>query len=358
MQNSNPYYVLLDANIWITERLLQTTIGNAFLYAIAGAKSSMILPEVVELEIAQTLPEMAERAVEIIKRELTLLRQLSGHELMITAPSALAIKDGIAVRWDQLSGALIRQPFTHDQAKSALHRVLQGLPPSGNNNEQFRDCCIWDAALSMAEDRTVHLISQDTAFYENRNKASGIAKILQSELIATKKDIQIHYSLRDFLANVSSDSAAIDEEAIGHQIINTILDRASEIAAEGIMRGSDAIFKLGSMRRIKISGYTTPKPSLVAISFEVSFELERTIIEDGSDEVIDSTITLKGVGSYDPTTKELLEADVREWSKHIRSPSRGTMGTSSPDKEARDRQYGRGRMRIITGDGSAVRDLK
>src|SRR6202035_804829 len=139
MTHIAPYYVVVDSNIWVAERLLQSSIGSAFLYAVASAKSSILLPEVIELEIARVLPEMAERSVGIIGRELSLLRQLSGHNLTMTVPSALAIEEGIKERWKQLSGLLIPVPFTHDQAKSALQRVICKLPPSGDNNEQFRD---------------------------------------------------------------------------------------------------------------------------------------------------------------------------------------------------------------------------
>jgi PIN domain len=193
-----PYYVILDANIWIAERLLQSSIGSAFLYAVTSTKSSMLLPEVVELEVARVLPDMAERSVDLIKREFRLLRQLSGHELTLTAPSALAITDGIKERWEQLSGPLIRIPFTYDQARSALQRVIRKAPPSGDNNEQFRDCCIWDVAVSMATERIVHLVSADNAFYENRNRAAGLASALRDELTAAEKSLHIHPSLRDF----------------------------------------------------------------------------------------------------------------------------------------------------------------
>ena len=104
-----PYYVIADTNIWVAERLLQSSIGNAFLYAVTVAKSSILLPEVVELEVARVLPEMAEQAVGNIRRDLTLLRQLSGQEnLSLLAPSASTIQDGIRGRWKELSGLLIR----------------------------------------------------------------------------------------------------------------------------------------------------------------------------------------------------------------------------------------------------------
>jgi hypothetical protein len=116
MPDIPPYYVVLDANIWIAERLLQSSIGSAFLYAVTAAKASLLLPEVVELEIERVLPDMAERAVTVIEREVSLLRQLSGHKLLITAPSALAIEEGIKERWKQLTGLLVRVPFSYDLA--------------------------------------------------------------------------------------------------------------------------------------------------------------------------------------------------------------------------------------------------
>jgi hypothetical protein len=345
MSDLVPYYVLLDTNVWVAERLLQSSIGSALLYALTRTKSSILLPEVVELEIARVLPDMAERAVGRIRGDLSLLRQLSGHNLPVTAPSAVAIEDGIKERWSQLSGLLVRIPFTLDQAKSALRRVINKAPPSGENNEQFRDCCIWDAAVSMATDRVVHLLSADTAFYETRNKAAGLADALRAELMTAKKDIQIHSSLRDFLAAVESGAAEIDETAIGDAITKAIMDQARQIAAED--RWPGATFSISKAHRPKISGYATPKPSLVAISFEASFELERTTVENETESHDQATMTLKGVCSYDPTTKTLSDIEIRESSKSGRSESGGWV-TASPDKTTVDRQYGPGRMRLIS----------
>jgi hypothetical protein len=349
MPDVAPYYVLLDSNVWVAERLLQSSIGSALLYALARTNSSILLPEVVELEIARVLPDMAERAVGRIRGELSLLRQLSGHNLTVTAPSASAIEDGIKQRWSQLNGLLIRTPFTHDQAQSALRRVINKAPPSGENNEQFRDCCIWDAAVSMATDRVVHLLSADTAFYENRNRAAGLANALRAELKTAKKDIKVHSSLRDFLAAAESGAAEIDETAISDAIMKGIMDQARQIAAEAAWRGGT--FKLGKAYSPKISGYATPKPSLVAISFEASFDLERTTVENETESHDQATMTLKGACSYDPTTKELSDMEIREWSKSGRSSGWETgsgWGTVSPDKTALDRQYGPGRTRLIS----------
>jgi hypothetical protein len=348
MSEVAPYYVVVDANIWVAERLLQSSIGNAFLYAVTGAKSLILLPEVVELEIARVLPDMAERAVVLIKRELSLLRQLSGHNLTLAARSALAIAEGINERWKQLGGVLMRVPFTHDQARSALHRVIRKSPPSGDNNEQFRDCCIWDAAMLMATERVIHLVSADGAFFEGRNKAAGLATILRTELAAAKKNIQVHSRLRDFLAATDAGATIIDEAAIGSAIVKSVTVEAKEIAVKGEGMRSGANFELGKAHSPRISGYATPKPSLIAISFEAAFDLERIVVEEETEMREDATLILKGVCSYNPTSKEVSEIEIREWSKSLKFAGGGFWGTKSPDKSAMERQYGPGRMRIIS----------
>jgi hypothetical protein len=137
------YSVVLDANVWISERLMQSSLGNALLYAVAGANATLGLPEIVEREISAVLPEMAEQAARNIRRDISILRQLSGHKMLVTGPTPLAITEGIADRWKQLAGSIERIPFTFEHARSALTRIIAKTAPCGENNEQFRDCCIW-----------------------------------------------------------------------------------------------------------------------------------------------------------------------------------------------------------------------
>ena len=243
MFSTAPYYVVLDANIWVADRLLQSSIGSAFLYAVTRARSSILLPEVVELEVARVLAEKAEQAVGTIRRELTLLQQLSGHDLSLIAPSALAIEDGIKDRWKSLSGSLLRVPFTHDHAKAALQRVIRKSPPCGDNNEQFRDCCIWEASVSMARDRVVHLVSADSAFYQSRDKSAGLATALRSELKAVGHSLLIHPSLSDFLAATNSGTANLDEAAISEAISKAIASYAQEFATSRELRAASSSAK-------------------------------------------------------------------------------------------------------------------
>ena len=68
-------------------RLLQSSIGSALLYALAGANASIGLPEVVELELDVVLPGLAEKDIDGIGKHTSLLRHLSGEQLLYTAPA-------------------------------------------------------------------------------------------------------------------------------------------------------------------------------------------------------------------------------------------------------------------------------
>jgi hypothetical protein len=311
MSKAAPYCVVLDANVWVAERMLQSSIGNALLYALTGAKASIGLPEVVELEVNRVLPEMAERAVSVIGREASLLRQLSGQNLLFTGPTALAIREGIAERWKQLAGLLERVPFSHEQAQLALARIIAKTPPCGENNEQFRDCCIWQASVSLAEERDVHLVTGDLAFYEGRKSSSGLAKSLRDELESRKCTLFIHASVRDFLAALGDTAAAVDEAAIGAAIIQSVTPYASDLAAE------KDHFQLGAPRKPNINGFATPKGSLIAVSFDVSFALERVESDGDAERYTNATLSIAGECSYDPILHSVADVEIRSWSKTL-----------------------------------------
>jgi hypothetical protein len=355
MSESQSFYVLLDANVWVAERLLQSSIGGALLYALTGANASILLPEVVELEVNRVLPELAEKAVTVIRRETSLLQQLSGHKLLFTGPTVEAIADGIRDRWEKLDGLLERAAFTQDQARAALHRVIRKAPPSGENNEQFRDSCIWETAKVAASRRTVHLVTADLAFFESRNRSGGLATALRQELAETGSEIRAYFDLKDFLAVLAPTTPSIDEEAIGRGIVEAVMPRAREIAADQKnfrLALDDASFELGRTLRPRIRGYATPKPSLIAISFELMFDLKptaRMASRVGENEPVpEGELRLGGVCSFDPNAMAISDVEVREWSVSLKGHSMN-WGHHSPDREALERQYGPSRMRIISG---------
>lgn len=123
-----PYYLLLDTNAWVAERLLQSSLGSAVLYALAADGASIILPEIVEMEVRLVLGRQADKATDNLRKDADFLRQISGHQKVFhPIPTKKAIDDGIERRWNELGGAIIRAPFTIEQARSSLVRILNHL---------------------------------------------------------------------------------------------------------------------------------------------------------------------------------------------------------------------------------------
>jgi hypothetical protein len=328
-----PYFLVLDTNVWVSERLLQSSLGSAILYALAADGASIILPEIVEMEVELVLARHADKAADELRKSAEFLRQISGHQKVFHAvPTQKAINDGIARRWKELGGAVIRAPFTIDHARSALGRILNHLPPSGENNEQFRDCCIWATVLKYSESRVVHFVTNDGAFYSGRDRKS-IAPSLQCELDSLICPVKLHSSLSGFLEMVSHRSIdTLEKEVICDEIVNSVRTLAREIAMERASHSQR--FELDEAKKLIIKGYATPKPSIIAIAFEVLFDL-RLIDRDGAEErQTDTTLSLDGSCSYDPVKHETADVTVKSWNHRIRNGSHS--GTMSLDPTFQD----------------------
>jgi hypothetical protein len=299
------YCVILDANVWVAERLLQSSIGSAFLYALSVADAIIGVPEVVEIETSHVLEIMCEDAIEDIRQARRLLQQMSEHRALYTGPSSGAIREGIASRWKALSGRIERVPFSLEQAGAALQRVVQGVAPAAKNNEQFRDCCIWEAAKLLASNRPVHLVSNDAAFFEGRDRKRGLAESLREEAATNRIDIDVYPTIATFLTAKAAVSAALDEKAIAAAIVKAVEPLVYAKAAGDDAR-SVSLTLLGTPT---IHGYSTPKPSALAISFEVSYDCKRI----NEDKEVNSRLSIRGTCSYDARKNSISEIEVKEW---------------------------------------------
>jgi hypothetical protein len=312
MPDKFPFCVILDSNVWVTERLLQTTIGSAALFAVSAGQALFAVPEIVELEVENILIQFGEKAVDDIRKSIALLKHLSGNQMMsFIAPNREAVQKGMRARWAQLDGVIQRVAFTHDHARSALRRIITKSPPSGDNNEQFRDCCIWEATLEVAEGGPVHLITNDAAFYEGRDRGRGLAQQLEDEVRDKKLEVNIYSKIQDFLSLKKEFIAILDTDALAAKIMKAVIPAAREIATQND-KGRNT-FVLGQPSPPRIQGFATPKPTVFAVSFEIIFPLKNMAPERD-----DATLVLEGTCSYVQNQDEVAEIEINTW----------TMGTA------------------------------
>lgn len=212
MKNPDPsFYVVLDANAWVAERLLRSSIGNALLLGLTSSRALLGLPEFIETEVNRVVLQQATQAMETFCKSANFLRQLSGQHSLHGMPTPQAMEEGLQRRWVELAGLLERRPFSLELARAALRRVIENIPPSGQNNEQFRDCRLWEASVDLAADCAVHLVSNDSAFYENRERSKGLADVLSREADHARRAVRVYPTVRDLLARIDRPVPVVDE---------------------------------------------------------------------------------------------------------------------------------------------------
>jgi PIN domain len=292
------------------------------------------LPEIVKIEVERALIKFADKAISDLQRNVTLLRQLSGHrDTMHPVPTEEAIRDGIESRWNNLKGSIDHVPFTFEQSKDALQRILDHRRPASDNNEQFRDCCIWSTVVDSSKTKVVHFVSNDSAFYETRDRAR-ISSELHAELSAIGRDVKLYSTVQDFLQFVSQPvMGKFEEETIKDAIVSIVSASAQEIAEEVASRKSSE-FQLGEATHVTIKGYATPKPSVVAVTFSVQFDLTMYRQDESEGQEADTILKIDGSCSYNPSRKSTSDLVVSRWTRALkRFSATGGRASHSTDPE-------------------------
>jgi hypothetical protein len=214
--------VLPDTNVWISEEMFTSAVGEALIYALAKDGGYILLPEIIEMEVEHTLLRRAKKAITDMRHGAGLLARLSRQSISIPLPNDTAISGAIAKRWKDLSSSTKRIKLNEQDLRSALKRVVEKELPSTENNEQFRDCCIWESALHVAPLQTIHFISNDSCFYEQRDRKQGIAGDLQDELTTRNLRLFLYDNVTKFLLR-QGHGIKIDYQAkIGNQLIEAL----------------------------------------------------------------------------------------------------------------------------------------
>jgi hypothetical protein len=301
-----------------------------------------LLPEIVQRETTQVLLRLANEAADAMQKSANLISQLANQPQAIIVPNQKAIEQSLSERWSAISGIVETVPFTFQQAQSALTRILAKLPPCGPNNEQFRDSCIWEVALSKASNAPVYLISSDKAFYRGGAYSNGLAANLQDEMATGKYPIAIHPTIGDYLRAIGDGEAAFDEKKVAILIEGQLGPEADRIAKMDDRNGSFSV----EFKTITLTGFSTPKPSAIAVSFEARYEVTATA--EGAETTSDAKffMRLSGNCSYDPSANQVSDITVLEWSKNMFVQEQGGMSTHSPSARMR-RMFTEGNFRIL-----------
>jgi hypothetical protein len=281
--------VVLDANAWIDGWMLNSFQGASLIDFLAQSKGKMLLPEIVEEELRRRIVERARSTGAKIEVEINRLNKLTRQEIAFNSPSSAVIETAINTNLEKLEPLLIRTAFTLEHARRALNRIYLGRPPCGQNNEQFRDACIWEHCVTYGKDRKVFFVTGDTAFYEAKKPEKGLAKELLEEISAANADVRIFQSIGDLYNHLAQDVPVRDVSEIAQNITRKLMSVINEsLSGYGF---SDA-----QLSGQSISLKRTQDPTRQFGAFSLTFTLS-SAIEDN--ERLAPTLTLEGTCSFD-----------------------------------------------------------
>lgn len=292
--------VVLDANAWIKEWMLNSFAGASLVDFLAQSKGKMLLPEIVEEELRLGISKLAQLAAGKAASAIGQLNKLTGRELAFDPPSSELIQTAIKTNLETLEPLIIRTEFTFEHARQALNRIYLKLPPCGQDNEQFRDACIWEDCVTYGKDHNVFFVSDDKAFYETKNPEKGLAKELQEEIKAANANVRIFTSIGALYKHLAPDVPVRDMKEIAQKITQELRRVIYESLSQ---RG----FSDAQLSRQSISLKATQVANRQFGTFTLTFTLS-SAIEDN--ERLEPTLTLEGTCSFDVPSENVHNVSV------------------------------------------------
>ncbi len=181
--------ILPDTNIWLSDHMLRVRTGASLLHTVDRLDAVIGFPEVVDLELKAQWERVSRATLQKARDIEQTLRGMSESVPLIRLPTEESLTKAYDTRIVELGKLLVRVPLTPEHVRGALQRVIAHLPPSGPNNEQFRDTTIWEAALQLAATFDVHFITGDKGF------ADAVAAAIRPRL--EERVAKAQFALRD-----------------------------------------------------------------------------------------------------------------------------------------------------------------
>jgi hypothetical protein len=262
--NAKPICVVLDANIWIQERLLKSSLGAALLYGLRQIGGFIGLPEVTEKEVLRGIVETGQDAVKGINKGFGIIQTIAGEMPNHKLPTKTDFENYAIDRIRDLNPLLIRVDVSFEHCMSALNRVIQHTAPN-SKKEQFRDTLLWETVLQLAPDYRLRLITNDLDFYQGNNYESGLAQELVLECEQIGQTLALYQNLQTYLKTLQESVPAPDYDKIASLISEAISSEVQEYTSEESIR-------LGGLVEHPIEAFLTERVNKLALSFRLIYE--------------------------------------------------------------------------------------
>jgi hypothetical protein len=297
--------VTLDANAWISERLLRSATGAAFLHAVHTQHHRVLLPAVTREEVTNCVERLGLEAAARVEESLRTIQTYTGSRREYSLPSGKEFRECVGARIKDFGDLVHEVAITPSHHEKALDRVQRRRPPAANK-EQYRDCLLWEALIEHREGDNA-LISADGDFAPKGSKGK-LDERLREETAGT---VSLFRSLREFMVHECSSSAPVRIDEIANLIAVRLTEPLSELARK-------YGFALGSLKSRRLDFFATERPKQTAVPFTLTWTVtglrlpDQTVVAEAE---LDATgecfldlntrtihdITMHAMSAYDPS---------------------------------------------------------
>ncbi len=266
---------------------LNSTLGAAVRFFIKQRSARLALPEVVRLEVERNFRKNLKEHVAKVRENHRQLLAVFGKLKEVVLPDNVEIENKIAEIFSAVGVELLHVDLSFESARSSFLKTIEGLPPSSDQNQQFKDGVLWSDCLRLLEQDDVFFVTTDTAFFHQRKYEEGLAKNLLAETTGMPHQLKTFRSLGELLIDIKTD-VVIDEELL----IQSFMKQHAQLVDDMLQRNS---FRLEQAPEIKKTLYATELPTVLYIEFAIDIPCS-----DLSDQGrTGAVLHLKGTGSYD-----------------------------------------------------------
>jgi hypothetical protein len=258
--------VVVDTCVWRSNPLLKTPLGLTLIYTVNRLKGVIGLPEVVELELKNQIIEAGMDAISKVEDHCGRIDLLTDASLRQLLPSREVLESQVEATLTKLEPIFVREPFTLEHAKAALRMVNEKLPPNGSGNQQFKDSAIWLALLSLARRFSTHFITNDKAFFKQRDPKLGLAPNLMADCQREGVNVRVHWEIASCLEAIVGDKPEFDQSLVGNLILAEVMPRL-EVEAKRLG------LVLAKVTGTEMDAFRTELPNRIAIDYALAMTL-------------------------------------------------------------------------------------
>lgn len=283
--------VVFDTNIWLQHLYLRSSAGAAARFYIAHKNARVALPEVIRLEVEHHLRKDISSYIAKIKDSHERLLAMFGSLKEIVLPTETEIEKKISEAFSSLGVKFIEVPFSFASARSSFLKTINKIPPS-DKDQQFKDGVLWADCLSLLNEDDVALVTEDKAFYENREYSKGLAVALRAECPSSARRLILISRLSDLLQEIRS-QITIDSKAL----VDALIKHSD--GHFGVLERN--AFQLAEPTQVATELFITENPKVLFFEFKITFrciDISGANRGDGSFEVQGDGLYNSAEGSF------------------------------------------------------------